>query len=209
MSPTLSSQPTFIAPLILAMPVPTAQGAGKCLVNGCGQSRIADDCACRVCRKHCIEMGGCASKKHRPSTVPVHPPAPPAPLMPPMTPLGFPHHPSPPRASTPLLTSPPTEPSSSLPEVVDARPDPRFASHLHLIFTETLARQHELQEQKRRLDSERQDHAKKTKERVAVYAWTRDDTPHVVHVVQTGFIWPYFVISSPLLSALGLLEAGE
>ena len=42
-----------------------------------------------------------------------------------------------------------------------------------------------------------------------VYAWTRDDTPHVVHVVQTGFIWPYFVISSPLLSALGLLEAGE
>lgn len=32
---------------------------------------------------------------------------------------------------------------------------------------------------------------------------------HVVHVVQSGFTWPYFIISSVLLSTLGLLEAGE
>ena len=118
MSPTLSSQLTFIAPLVLAMPVPTAQGAGKCLVNGCGQTRIADDCAHRVCCKHCIEMGGCTSKKHRPSTFPVHPPAPPAPLMPPMTPLGFPHRPSPPRASTPLLPHHPRNPPAHYPKLL-------------------------------------------------------------------------------------------
>ena len=91
-------------------------------------------------------------------------------------------------------------------EVLDARPDPHFASHLHLIFTKTLAQQHDLREQKR---TECQDHGKRTKEHITVYAWTRDDTPHVVHVVQSGFIWPYFIILSALLSTLGLLEAGE
>ena len=42
-----------------------------------------------------------------------------------------------------------------------------------------------------------------------VYAWTTDNTPPVVHVVQSGFIWMYFVISSALLSMLGLLEVGK
>jgi len=61
----------------------------------------------------------------------------------------------------------------------------------------------------RELDSERQAHAKRTKEHITFYAWTMDGTPHVVHVVQSGFIWLYFIISSALLSMLGLLEASE
>lgn len=123
-------------------------------------------------------------------------------------PFIVPRHLSPPPASTSLLTLPKSS-QSPLSEVVDARPDPRFASHLHPIFTQTLAQQHELREQKQKLDSESQAHAKKTKESIAVYTWTRDDTPHVVHVVQSGFTWPYFIILSTLLSTLGLLEAGE
>jgi hypothetical protein len=94
-----------------------------------------------------------------------------------------------------------------LPEIVDARPDPCFASHLHPIFTEALAKQHELREQQRKLDSQLQAHAKNTKERVSVYAWTSDDTPAVIHIVQSGFVWPYFSLSSALLSSLGLAEA--
>ena len=113
--PTLSSQPTLIAPLVSATPVPTAQGAGKCLVNGCGQTCIADDCTHRVCHKHCIEMGGCASEKHRPSTVPVHPPAPPAPLMLPTMTLGFPHHPE---LLPPFLPHHPQNPPAHYPKLL-------------------------------------------------------------------------------------------
>ena len=49
-----------------------------------------------------------------------------------------------------------------LPEIVDARPDLCFASHLHPIFTESLAQQHELREQQQKLGLELQAHAKKT-----------------------------------------------
>ena len=70
-----------------------------------------------------------------------------------------------------------------LTDIVDARPNPRFASHLYPIFTEALAKQHELREQQRKIDSELQAHAKKTKENVSVYAWTNDDTPAVIHII--------------------------
>ncbi|EDR05526.1 uncharacterized protein LACBIDRAFT_329487 [Laccaria bicolor S238N-H82] len=183
-------QPTFTVPsLPSAVLAPVSQGAGKCLI-----------------------MGGCSSKKHKTPAIPAHTPLlvvpPQAPLVLPPPPFVIPHRLSPPPASTPLLTLPESS-QPPLSEIVDARPDPRFTSHLHPIFTETLAQQHELREQKRKLDSERQAHAKRTKERIAVYAWTMDDTPPIVHVVQSGFIWPYFVISSALLTTLGLLEAGK
>ena len=55
MLPMLSSQLTFTAPpLLLAVSPPVSQGSGKCLIVGCGQSHIANDCPHRVCQKHCI-----------------------------------------------------------------------------------------------------------------------------------------------------------
>jgi hypothetical protein len=62
------------------------------------------------------------------------------------------HH-EPPQSFTSLPTTP-VEQILPLPEIVDARPNPCFASHLHPIFTEALAQQHELREQQRKLDSE-------------------------------------------------------
>ncbi|KAF8894186.1 hypothetical protein CPB84DRAFT_1837276 [Gymnopilus junonius] len=177
---TFANLPSLQAPLA---PIPHA--VVKCLVEGCGQSRIADDCQHRICRKHCVEKGGCLSKKHRTmttqasagATAPASSFQQAPPMLPP--PASFPLHSEQPRSSTPLPTPPPAELSElPLPEVVDARPDPRLASHLRPIFTEALAQQHEFREQQRKLDSERQAHAKKAKERVAVYAWTSDDAPH-------------------------------
>ena len=150
MSPTFSSQPTFTTPpLLSAVLAPVTQGAGKCLVVGCGQSCIANDCPCRVCQKHCIKRGGCPSKKHRVSTVAVHTASfivpQQAPLVMPPPPFVVPRHLSSPPASTSLLILPESS-QSPLSDVVDARPDPCFALHLHPIFTETLAQQHELRE---------------------------------------------------------------
>jgi len=115
-SPPLLSEPTFAASSSIT------QGSGKCPVAGCGQSRIANDCPRRICRKHCIEKGGCSSKKHKPevhtTTPAISHQAPQMPL-PPVT--IFPLHPEPPKTFTPLSTSP-IELAHQLPEVVDARP---------------------------------------------------------------------------------------
>jgi hypothetical protein len=207
-SPPLPSHPTFQV-------VASTGITGKCPVAGCGQSRIANDCLRRagICRKHCIDKGGCSSKKHNPeahTTMSVFSQQ--APLVPLPSVATSPLHSAgePPKNFTPLPTTPPVELAHQpLSEIVDARPDPRFASHLHPIFTEALAQQHELREQKRKFDSELQAHAKRTKEHVAVYAWTKDDTPAVVHIVQSGFVWPYFSLSPALLSTLGLAEASH
>ena len=141
------------------------------------------------------------SKKHKPEAQQT--------LLVPLPPITtFPLHLEPSQTSTPLPSTPVEPAYELLPEIVDARPNPRFASHLHPIFTEALAQHHNLREQQRKLDSELQAHVKKTKERVSVYAWTNDDVPAVIHVIQSGFVWPYFSLSSALLSTLGLAEAG-
>ncbi len=35
-----------------------------CSAYKCGQSRLAPDCQRRLCRKHCVAVGGCSSKNH-------------------------------------------------------------------------------------------------------------------------------------------------
>ncbi|KAF8952645.1 hypothetical protein BDZ97DRAFT_1681014 [Flammula alnicola] len=220
-SPTLPSEPTFPGPPPLAASVPVPQAMGtKCPIHTCGQSRIADDCQRRVCRKHCIEAGGCSSKKHKVSTGAASA-APTAPLALPSRPPPVPSLPSASSTffsqeslwSTPLSTPPP--PSTvelPLPETVDARPDPRFSTHLRPIFTSLVAEQQELAHQQRKTDAERQENAHKVKKRIALYVWSSEDTPHTVHVVQHGshgFAWPYLAISSTLLAAVGLSEASE
>jgi hypothetical protein len=122
-----------------------------------------------------------------------------------------------PTSSLPLTTqqtmtqvySPPSQlDCSTSPEVVDARGDPRFASHLHPIFIDIVAEQQELSRQQRNLEAERQEKAQKAKHRIAVYVWNMEDTPHKVKFIQ-DFMWPYFVISLTLIANIGLLEAAE
>ena len=98
------------------------------------------------------------------------------------------------------------------PRVIDARADPRFSTHLLPIFTDVIAEQQQLTQRQRAVDTERQDNAMKTKQRISVYVWTMEDSPHTVHNVQQGshgFTWPYFTISKTFLAAVGLSEASE
>ena len=50
--------------------------------------------------------------------------------------------------------------------------------------------------------------AQKTKQRIAIYLWTSENTPPIVNFFQ-DFPWPYLTITSDLLATIGLLEASE
>jgi hypothetical protein len=104
----------------------------------------------------------------------------------------------------------PVAPASRSPslEVVDARADPRFATHLRPIFTEVIAEQQEKLRQQNILDMERKEMAQKAKQRIAVYPWTSENTPPTVNFFQ-DFPWPYLTITSDLLATIGLLEASD
>ena len=67
-SHTLPIEHTLSGPS-LAPSVSIPQVVARCPVPKCGQKCLADDCPCRFCRKHCIEKGGCGSKKHKVSTM--------------------------------------------------------------------------------------------------------------------------------------------
>ena len=140
MSPPTLSTPTLppIGPSATALsPIPTIIASGstptRCSVQGCGQTHIADECICRICRKHCIKQGGCMAKTHRTARGP--------PLVPPpihsdatATVLSL-------DSVDPTPLQPCTAPAAVLPvpQPLDARPDPHFSSHLLPIYVETLA----------------------------------------------------------------------
>ncbi|KIJ92432.1 hypothetical protein K443DRAFT_13606 [Laccaria amethystina LaAM-08-1] len=115
-----------------------------------------------------------------------------------------------PVAQTPRPT--PSLPSSSNPfqanEVIDARPNPRYATHLRPVFTEVIAEQQEKARQRDRLEAERKANAQKVKQNITLYSWTSDNTPPKVRVTQ-AFTWPFLSLSLALLSTIGLQDAGE
>lgn len=71
----------------------------------------------------------------------------------------------------PLTQAPPPN-QNPVPTSIDPRPNPRYVSHLPAIFTEQYQREQELQEETRRLEAQRQEHAKISKHSIIVYAWT-------------------------------------
>ncbi|KAF8968976.1 hypothetical protein BDZ97DRAFT_301254 [Flammula alnicola] len=192
-------------------------GTPRCPISGCGQSRIAPDCQRHFCRKHCIANGGCSSKTHTGALSSSVPPRPatavqlsgvrvssPTLTLPPST-----------TASTgdaPLLQvlSPPmtnTSPAQTSPDLrsLDARPNPRFNSHMPAIFTDQWKREQEMEVDRKRTESEKKVHAAQVKHTVTVYAWSEDSKPAAIQDFQEGpFTWPYFPLSSSVLSALSL-----
>lgn len=171
----------------------------------CGQRRIADDCSRRVCRKHCIELGGCPSKKHKTTTTTQS-------ILSTPPPINL-FYPTPQPIVTPTPPSPPPAlPSSSNPfqanQVLDARPNPRYATHLRPVFTEVIAEQQEKARQRDLLEAERKANAQKVKQNITLYSWTFNNTPPKVRVTQ-AFTWPFLSLSSTLLSTIGLQDAGE
>ena len=94
-------------------------------------------------------------------------------------------------------------------EILDARPNPRFASHLHPIYTKQLAYEYELRERQRSDDADRIASSKRAKEEVTVFSWSSNNDQPSMRVFQTGFTWPYFVLTTAILSSIGLSGACE
>ncbi|KAF8204613.1 hypothetical protein BJ912DRAFT_938851 [Pholiota molesta] len=201
-------------------------GILRCPISGCGQSRIASDCQRRYCRKHCIVNGGCSSKTHTGSHSATQPiPASQRPISAPQhQPLRFP---SPPRCpspsyiphpmtahtpplpalspSTPAITTfTPAHFSSPDLQSLDARPNPRFRSHMPPIFTEQWQREQELLEEQQRTESQQKVHAALVKNTVTVYAWLENSMPPMIQDFQgsISFTWPYFPLSLSILSTV-------
>ena len=171
----------------------------KCAIGGCGQNRIALDCASQWCRKHCVALyeGFCPSKKHRKpgsasaSAVPSSG-APSAPVAIPST--------SVPTTIPALLPSSP--PTSSNPADIH----PCFSSPLSPAFLDVLARDHELREEKRFQEVKRLENERRAWQTVKVFVWRSNGQEPIVAHFQTGFIWPFFNVSYFVLERVGLVE---
>ncbi|EDQ98493.1 uncharacterized protein LACBIDRAFT_335915 [Laccaria bicolor S238N-H82] len=193
-------------------------GIPQCPTRGCGQTRIAPDCQHRLCRKHCISNGGCTSKTHTgPRSAKTctgsYSASPPATTVQPVH-VRMPTLPLPPMAASShkgkiLIASPSDANARMSPDVdiLDALPNPRFRSHMPPIFTSQWKREQELAEEQRRVESEQKPCAAQVKHTVIVYAWAEDLKPATVEEFQEGlltFTWPYFPLSTSVLSMLSL-----
>jgi hypothetical protein len=151
--------PTTATAFVPATQSRATMAQGKCGVDGCGQSRIAQDCKRQLRREHCRDLGGCSSKYYPPKTpnrtAPVAPPffMPPLPSQPPFplpsTATGY----GPPIPSSLQQPLPPTLPISPANSSLDAHPNPRYASLMPPIFTEQWQREQELAEENRKRDA--------------------------------------------------------
>jgi hypothetical protein len=167
-SASSSALPATLAPTPqLALP-PTLTGTSgpttcaKPGRNTCKSMRLHPDCKHRMCRRHCLEAGGCQAKGHNNSTVP-------------SSALNKGKH----RATS--LEVPPSRSSSpdqhtataGTSTSTDFFADPRHASQMTAVFTEHYARQQALEEQQRAADAERIANIEKVKSHVIIYAWQK------------------------------------
>lgn len=92
--------------------------------------------------------------------------------------------------------------------VIDARPNPRYATHLRPIFTEAIAEQQEKAHRQAAMDAEAKEMAQKAKQIVTVYGWSADgEAPRIKKT--HDYVWPYLPLSPAILSAVGLSGVGE
>ena len=182
--------------------IPTSPTPLKCPINSCRQTHLADDCSCRFCHKHCLDAGGCGSKTHRKvGQAPLPPPSNPPTTIP---------------LSVAVESGSQTQPTSiaSIPnnissQPLDTWPDPCFASHLLPIYVELFAREQVLELSKSKLDAKHIASAKQAVQKVTVHAWRPHITEHESSQIQKGFMWPFFKLSSAVLSLVGLQQSVE
>ena len=194
--------PTTATPFVTTIQSQGTAIHGKCLVQGCGQSRIAPDCRRRLCRRHCREAGWRSSKNHPPKT-----PSATAPVVPPMVippplfpsaapvPLGPIAHPLPSghglaipsSQQLPLHHALPVSPADSS---LDARLNPRYSSHMPPTFTEQWGREQELAEENGKRDAQHLANATKAQHGFVVYAWSEDGRRRDTHSEDAGKRWP-------------------
>src|SRR5882762_5242212 len=147
-SPTLSApssaQPATVSPTSQISPHPTltsASGPTSCAKpgrNSCKSMRLHPDCKHRMCRRHCLEAGGCQAKGHNASTVPSS-------ALNKGKQRAKSLEISPSRSSSPDQHTAIAGTSTS----TDFFADPRHASQMTAVFTEHYASQRALEEQQR------------------------------------------------------------
>ena len=86
---------------------------------------------------------------------------------------------------------------------------PHFSSLLAPAFSEALARDFELQEEKRQQEIQCIKNKRRLQQTVKVFAWTLDGQEPIVRHFQSGFVWPFFNPSYFVLECVGLLEASN
>ena len=96
-----------------------------------------------------------------------------------------------------------------VPQPLDARQDPCFASHLLPIYVESLAQEQSLELAKSKLNAKRIASAKQAAEKVTVHAWKPLTTEPESQLIQKGFTWPFFKLSPPILSMIGLQDSAD
>ena len=209
--PILPVPPVCPTPFSGPMPVPPLNK--KCTITGCGQNRIAPDCASQWCRKHCVALyqGVCPSKKHKkPSAGGATTDLPSSSASPATTSAPLVALPS---VVTPALVplAPPFPMASSVAVLPTEAPDvlPRFSSLLGPAFSDTLARDFELREERRLQEATRIENERRVKQTVKVFAWTLNGQEPTVCHFQSGFIWPFFNISYSVLECVGLIKASD
>ncbi|KJA25528.1 hypothetical protein HYPSUDRAFT_134644 [Hypholoma sublateritium FD-334 SS-4] len=182
----------------MAADLPLLRGPERqtCPVSGCGQTHLASDCGRALCRKHCIQAGGCtAVKTHKPlveltpSSQPPTIPTPPSSGQQVSQPL--PIVPNLERNTPPLSTT------------------PIYASQMRPVHTAQLNHEYMLMETQRQESANRLASMKKAKETVVVHAWSVEDEAPIVRSFQDGFTWPYFSLSIDIISQLSLSESAQ
>jgi hypothetical protein len=139
---------------------PTCSKPGKVR---CNTTRLHPACTRQMCRRHCIEAGGCqGTKTHMARST--------ATLAGNQRAAISPFNPPSPSSSPPLPTSTATASTSS---AIDLFADPRYASQMTAAFTQQYADKYALEEQQRVVDAERLANIEKAKNHVIIYAWPK------------------------------------
>ena len=189
--------------------------------------RLHVDCPRKMCRRHCLEAGGCRVKTHLASNVIAGASLPLA--------LGgqerllssSPPPSNPPRSVAHSVNLAPAGPSTTVGPALDFFANPCHASQIVPAFTHQYAREQAFEESKRAADAERLANIEKAKHSVMVYGWARvslsfllllatfkillsqDDKDATIFEAQGGFKWPHFVLSAEVLGEVDLLVGAE
>jgi hypothetical protein len=134
-----------------------------CLSPGCLMTRIHPECTGFMCRRHCLEAGGCLVKSHSKddqflatqasqltSTI----------LQAPST-----------RTTMETLSSPPLTTSKLRQQGQDLHANLRYSSQMPAVFTEQSAREQQLQESRRAAEAEHLRNVRKVNGCVTCYGW--------------------------------------
>jgi hypothetical protein len=155
--------PTQLAPpstLNITSSLTTCTKSGR---NRCKSTRLHPECKRRMCRRHCLEAGGCRAKGHGVSAVPSSMDKGKQRAI---SPSDSSQHS---RSSSPSLN---TATAGALTST-DLFADPRHASQMTAIFTKHYAREQAQEEQRRAADAERIANVEKAKSHVIIYAWQK------------------------------------